>query len=281
MITFKYRTGAAALRNLSEGTIYFAQPSELNDVLEAKYEMADAAAYDKVFSETLCELGSSRGEPLEYAPDPEDVALFESAHEREDKKFFEASQRVGIFSTARRPDNQPMWAYYCNNSQGVCFELEWTQQTLDKHQLFPTAVDYSLKSRIHNRAEDFRDLLLEVARRNTDWSFTQLKEYSLSEDFRRRWGVMSVAKSVSTKHGDWQHENEVRVLASVAGPQYILREVLKRIIFTRTDFAEWGAIMMVLHHMYPSVELAMVSFHHTEPLVRYRPMVKKLVQLPE
>jgi hypothetical protein len=35
LVNFKYRSGAAALRSLSDGTCYFAQPGELNDSLEA------------------------------------------------------------------------------------------------------------------------------------------------------------------------------------------------------------------------------------------------------
>jgi hypothetical protein len=97
---------------------------------------------------------------------------------------------------------------------------------------------------------------------------SQLQEFSLTESFRRRWGIQSVARAVSTKHADWQHEAELRLIAPRAGHIPIMSDILKRVFFIRTDFHEWGSIMMLLHRLYPKVELASLSFEHKEPFVK-------------
>jgi hypothetical protein len=84
--------------------------------------------------------------------------------------------------------------------------------------------------------------------------------------------IRSIARAVSIKHADWQHEAEVRLLAPRAGPLPLLSDVLKRVYFVRTDFSEWGSILMLLHRLYPKVEIARLSFEHTEPFVRIQPL---------
>ncbi|MFP3662979.1 hypothetical protein SB768_31560, partial [Burkholderia sp. SIMBA_043] len=72
-----------------------------------------------------------------------ELESFEAKNSRDNVKFLEATQRVGIYSTASRPDNQPMWAYYCDNSKGFCFELEWPDTVLGRYQIAPVGVLYS------------------------------------------------------------------------------------------------------------------------------------------
>ncbi|EEC32403.1 hypothetical protein BUC_4701 [Burkholderia pseudomallei 576] len=58
-------------------------------------------------------------------------------------------------------------------------------------------------------------------------------------------------------------------------------QVLKRVYFVRTDFPEWGPVMMLLHQLYPNVELAKLTFQHIEPYVKVQRMTKKLVPIHE
>ena len=278
-VNYKYRSGAAALRNLSEGTAYFASPAELNDALEAKFELADTTSFIEIMTNTLNELESLRGRVGKYKFNKTGFIEFDKENSFENQRFYKNCQETGIFSTASRPDNQPMWAYYCNDSKGVCFELEWSKEVMQKHGLWPIEVNYSNKSRLHNRADDMRQALLELGEEHPDWNLQQLKEFSLSEPFRRRWGIRSIARAVSVKHLDWQHESELRVISSRSGALPIISDVLKRVIFTRTDFTEWGAIMMLLHRLYPKVEIARVEFAHKEPFSSIVPLEMKKIPI--
>lgn len=277
MITsFKYRSGPAALRSLSEGTAYFASPVELNDSLEAKFELASTSHFIDVVTNTFNELSIKRGQPS-YSFDQTGFSAIDSTNRVDNQKFQEASRKMGIFSTAARPDNQPMWAYYCGNSAGVCFELEWSEEFLSKHQLWPFQVSYTTEARVHNRADDLRVALLELDAQHPDWTIAELQEFSLTESFRKKWGIQSMARAVSSKHADWKHESELRILSAHSGPKWIMQDILKRVYFIRTDFPEWGAIIMLLHRLYPRVEIAQVIFDHKDPYVTVKHLEATLI----
>lgn len=256
--------------------MYFASPRQLNDSLEAKFELAGTTHFMEAMGDALSELARHRGQSA-YSFDKEGFEEVDRGHRSENERFQEASQKVGIFSTAGRPENQPMWAYYCDDSKGVCFELQWPDEVLQDYQLWPTNVTYTRESRIHNRADDLRQLLLELGAQNPEWTMTQLQDFSLTEPFRRAWGIRSMARAVSLKHTDWQHEQELRMISPRAGSLPILQDILKRVFFIRTDFTEWGSIMMLLHRLYPKVELAQVTFQHVEPFVKIQQLETKLV----
>lgn len=279
LISYKYRSGAAALRCLSDGGAYFASPRELNDSLEAKFDFAGTTQFIDTVANALNELAHVRGHPSGYSFDRTAFGEFELANTTENERFHDASQKIGIFSTASRPDNQPMWAYYCDNSHGVCLELEWSTEVCEKYQLWPTTVSYTRQSRVHNRADDLRKALLEVGYQDPSWTIAQLQEFSLTESFRRRCGIQSMARAVSTKHSDWQHEAELRLIAPRADSLAIMSDILKRVYFVRTDFPEWGPIMTLLHRLYPKVELASLSFEHKEPFVTIQHLETKLVPI--
>lgn len=278
-VSFKYRSGPTALRSLSDGTVYFAKPCELNDALEAQFEPSTSPQFSMTLAATLTELAKSRNEPHRYVPDELFAAEFDQHMARDDENFKAACQQLGLFSSARRPDSQPMWAYYCGDSKGVCFELEWPDELLATYQLIPTVVQYSDAPRIHNRADDLRLALLALGEEHPDWTVDAIEKHSLTEVFNRDWMVRSMGRAVSTKHADWEHESELRVISPAAGSRPILKGILKRIYFVRTDFPEWGPIMMLLHQLYPDVELAQIQFSHKAPLVFVIPMTKKLVSL--
>jgi hypothetical protein len=270
MTCYKYVSGASALRILATGSLYFASPDELNDSLEANFDFADVSRFARVFNTTFDELALRRGYAGDLSYPAEPPEGLQPVNEEENANFRLGCRQVGIFSAAPRPDNQPMWAYYSNNGQGMCFRLEWSQEIINEHNLFPTKVTYTTEPRVHNRADDLRDLLLEVDQQNPAWTMAQLARFSMTEEFRRRWGIRSTARAVSMKHADWQHEEEIRILAPQSGPKTLLREVLREAYFVRSDATEWGSFIMLLHRLYPDVSLADVSFNHTAPFVTIR-----------
>lgn len=277
LVNFKYRSGAAALRSLSDGTCYFAQPGELNDSLEAKFALTDPSSYAKVLAQTLTELAAERKELVRYEPELESSEELLKDIQEEDEIFTESCKQVGILSGTKRPDNQPMWAYYCNDHRGVCFEFEWPYEVLKEYSLRPTFVHYTDQSRIHDRFEDMRLELLTLSETYPNWTVKQLHRHSLTKQFFAAWIARSMSRAVSTKHSDWAHEQELRMLSPKAGPLPILRQILKRVYFTRTDFAEWGPIMMILHQLYPKVKTAKITFSHIEPLVSINHLEARLL----
>lgn len=279
LIHFKYRSGSAALRSLSDGTVYFARPDELNDSLEAKFAPADPTSYQRRLAQTLTELAAERNERVKYEPEDEMAEYFIKMTQEQDATFATDCQKVGIFSGTKRPSNQALWAYYCNDSRGFCFQFEWPDDVVRKFSLRPTFVHYSSEPRVHDRFDDMYAELIKLGKQNPDWSVEQIHEHFYSQSFLARWLARSMSRAVSNKHADWAHEEELRMLSPVAGPLPILKQILKRVYFTRTDFPEWGPVQMLLHQLYPDVELAKVTFTHTEPLVHVQPMHRTLVPM--
>ena len=280
-ISFKYRAGPAALRCLSDGLAYFASPSEFNDCLEAKFDHSSAADYIASMDRSIRSVAKQRGCAGGYTVPEGELASYEARNAQDNTSFLKATQRVGIYSTASRPDNQPMWAYYCDNSKGFCFELEWSDAVLGRYQLAPVGVLYSSAARVHNRADIFDTLIREEAELHPNWSMDRILEETRSEFFLFRFNLLNTCRAVSIKHSDWAHEHEVRFVTPRAGPLPILGQVLKRVYYVRTDFPEWGPVMMLLHQLYPNVELVQLTFQHIEPYVEARHMIKKLVPIDE
>ncbi len=275
---FKYRTSAAALRCLAEGSLYFAKPSELNDTLEAKYDHDTPQSFTQVMTQTYSEISQQRGGPaLEF--DQRGVAEMAEAHARECQRLQAFTEQIGIFSAAQRPDHQAMWAYYADNASGVCFELEWNQEITDRHQLWATDVQYHGKARVHNRADDWRHVFLELARDHADASLERLHQLSLEESARRKSGILTASRAASVKHTDWAHEQEIRLLAPKSGALPVLGEVLRRVHFVRTDGEHWGAIMQLLRAYYPAVEMTHWKFSHGELSAIPTPMEFRLVPI--
>ncbi len=161
----------------------------------------------------------------------------------------------------------------------VCFELEWSHEFAGRHQLWATDVQYHGEARIHNRAEDWRHVFLELAQEHPDASLETLHQLSLEESARRKWGVLTASRAVSAKHTDWSHEKEIRLLAPKSGALPILGEVLKRVHYVCTEGKHWGAIMQLLAARYPSVELVHWQFSHGELSAIPTPMEIRLIPL--
>lgn len=278
-ISFKYRSGPAALRCLTDGAAYFASPTELNDCLEAKFDHSDEVEYIACMDRAIRDIALQRGGIGGYTVPEHELASHAAHYARENAAFMDATQRVGIYATATRPDSQPMWAYYCDNSRGFCFELEWSDAVLGQYQIAPVGVQYSSVARVHNRASIFEKLLREEADMHPDWLIPRILEETQSEFFRFRFQMLNTCRATSIKHKDWAHEHEVRFISPSAGPLSIMRSVLKRVYYVRRDFPEWGPVITLLHKLYPEVELAEVTFQHTEPNSPTRHMIKKLIRI--
>jgi len=278
LVCYKYRSGAAALRCLSDGTVYFAPSRELNDSLEAKFDVVDPEQYVAAIERTLADLSSQRGD-TRLVRDRRAIKQIEAANAAASERFVSECEQVGIFSGAPRPDNQPMWAYYCDSGKGFCFHLEWSRSLIEKWHLISTEVVYLREARLLNRADDVRDVLREVSAQNPTWSLDQLKAFCLSEPFVQRVRVRAVSRAMSMKHSDWEHEREVRMLAPQANALPLMQEILKSVIFTCTDFPEWGPVVMLLRQLYPKVRLAQMAFSHREPFVSSHFMTEKLVPI--
>jgi len=277
LVNFKYRSGAAALRSLSDGTCYFAHAGELNDSLEAKFALADPSSYAQTLALTLTELAQHRNEPVMYEPEEASAEHLAKLIREEDATFAANCLRVGIFSGTKRPDNQPMWAYYCNDGHGVCFEFEWPDEVIESFSLRPTFVHYTDQPRVHDRFEDLREELLASGKRHPDWTVERLHDHVGSREFFARWMARSMSRAASTKHADWAHEHELRMVSPKAGPLPILKQILKRVYFTRFDFPEFASIVLLLRQHYPAVEIAQVKFGHSAPLVAIEPARFRLV----
>ncbi|PWE40265.1 DUF2971 domain-containing protein [Pseudomonas prosekii] len=277
---FKYRSGESALRCIEEGTLYFAKPGELNDALEAKFDHAEHAEYIKILGNTMSEISRKRGGPslaFDVQGLPEIIALNDTVNEQ----FKRSSDGVGIFSAARRPNDQAMWAYYAQDCKGVCFELEFSHSTLQDNQLVPVDVTYSDGARTHNRAEDWRFLFIALAEEYPDATLAELQEMSLGETFRRRLGMLSTARVTSVKHTDWAHEKEIRLLSGKFGARQILPAVLKRVHFIRTDGDKWGPIVQQLHLNYPQVQIAHWTIHHGAIAMSAQNMMFKMIPVAD
>src|SRR5690242_2997491 len=95
---FKYRSGPAALKSLSEGSLYFASPAELNDVLEAKFDSVSANTFIDSFQKTFYEFAINKGYETYKKPIASLSKEFLKVNKDENKRFEQACQKVGIFS---------------------------------------------------------------------------------------------------------------------------------------------------------------------------------------
>lgn len=278
--TYKYRTGPSALRTLSEASLYFASAEKLNDILEAKFDTVDDSRFYSEFYSAFEELASQRKVPVNLISKSSILEELIEITSIENSNLKKSCERAGIFSTSIRPDNQPLWAYYANNFRGVCFEFEWPTPFLERNQIIPMHINYSEKQRIINRAIDAKQLLMEIGEKNPDWSLDEIKSYSLSEEFRKRWGIMTTVRAISTKHLDWQHEEEIRFIA----PRIInlpIYGLLKRVFFVKEDFSEYISIIRLLHQLYPEVEIVRLKFSHAEPIVSAQVLDLKKIPIDE
>ncbi|PJI37712.1 DUF2971 domain-containing protein [Ferrovibrio sp.] len=261
LTTYKYLSAAGALRNLREGSVYLAHRDQLNDTLEARFDLVDSEAFLDVALKTVNEVARMRRE-RRWSLRATSTQEFAEVTRKEDENFRSFCENIGICSLAQRPDHQAMWAYYSDWGRGVCFELEWTHELMEMHQLWLHPVHYTNAPRILNRAEDWRAEFLQLPVRYPEKSLEELLDYILEKDFRRRYGIRSAARSVSIKHTDWQHEQELRLLgphSRVALP--VLRATLRRVHYLQLS-EEVAEVFRYLFQNYPKMDVVWHKFEH-------------------
>lgn len=265
---FKYRSLASAKQCLEENTLYFAKPDSLNDMLEAKYDSASYKDFYKLAGDVYSEVSFKKtGVKLSLSHIKEDeLKELIEANTEEDNRFRDFTEQVGIFSSASRPNDQAMWAYYADNCEGVCFQLEWSSKLLHEHQIIRTNVQYTDTARIINRAEDLKIMFDRVVADYPDATLDELHKISLTEEYSRYYGILSASRAVSIKHTDWKHEDEIRLIKPKYGALPILTDTLKYIhIFTK-DKLVFGKtekeILDIILVKYPSVKIIRWSFDH-------------------
>lgn len=285
MNIFKYRSTAAALRDLKAGTLYFAKPEKLNDILEAKYDDASHEDFAQVMLQTFNEISLQRGEtPLLFDQDAKEAAAAAYKSECQNRKHF--IQQLGVFSAAQRANHQAMWAYYADNNTGFCFELELDADVFRQHQLWATDVQYQAEARIHNSADDWRKVFLKLAAANPSASLAELKELSLEEPIRCEWRVLTASRAVSIKHTDWSQENEIRLIAPKSGAIPILANMLKRVHFILADDKHYSSEQLKVigflrtNPDYSSVETISWKFSHGDITTVPTPIKFEAIRLP-
>lgn len=275
---YKYRTLERALESLENGSLYFAAPATLNDMLEAKFDDAEPIEFIETVESTLNSIAAERGcDPIKF--DEIYIKEFSAVNLQENERFRSHIDGMGIFSAASRPSHQAMWAYYADDARGVCFELELNESIMRQHQLCAKEVEYYDKPRVLNRADFWKSLLFELVRKEPSLCLEELKERSLRRDFRARCGIAMQVAAASVKHTDWRHEDEMRILAPKAGAKPILRETLRRVHFVGTKDPRWGELVIKLATCYPGVELMQWNFHHGAFSARGIPMEFRLLPI--
>lgn len=271
---FKYRSFDSALKCLQDGTLYFSHPSKLNDILETKYQNASFQSFISVMEQTLNQIARQRGESkfnFDHS-NKDQVEKFYAAENKRLENFLRDEEAgIGIFSAATRVNDQAMWAYYAQTT-GVCFELEWSSDFLQENKIIFRDVDYKKTTRIHNRAEDWKRVFLELARNNPIASVEDLQELSMSEENLSYWGRLTVSRAASVKHTDWKHEKEIRFLKHKHGALHGLSSVLKKVHFVHPMCDNINQIDRILKDKYPLVEL--VRWEFIDGNLKQVPMVK-------
>lgn len=252
---FKYRSSDMALKALTDGTLWFSSRETLNDTLEVTFDDAGAEEYVAVLEDFFNHQARLRGAP-DYRFDRAAFAEFARVNAGENHRFREHAEQVGIFSATPNQTSRAMWHYYADAGCGYCFELRLLPETSQQHHLHCRPVVYHSGPRRHNRAEDLVRVLEALAAEHPQASIEELQHLSLEEPVRRRWGVETTARVASIKHTDWQHEQELRLLAARSGEKPLLQASLQRVWSLRGSTPDrLGEVSALLAAGYPGVTL--------------------------
>jgi len=230
MKNYKYRTREAALLDLLEGSVFFADSSQFhtyNDSLEGGFVMeTSASTFSHAIVNALNEIMINRGDSKRYSMNQ--IPGLEKMVIQGNNDFINQANILGIYSASTTYDNQAMWVHYCKN-EGVCFELEWEQKLIKERHLIISKVEYTNNPRIVNRDLIYKNMLKEFGVKHPDWSIDKILEFSLSIEFRKEWMQEFIIKSSSIKRMCWDYEDETRILSPRSQPFTILKKILKSV----------------------------------------------------
>lgn len=201
-----------SLSIISEGTIKFTSPLELNDPFDCVPEI-NATEYIKHFSsrkDLLKKAGDHQGLTSAKRISKKSRMLKRLEHDLARDDFIkELSRKVGICSLTRDPLNLLMWAHYAKDHTGFVVEfsipLNVTCTMVEANKclfdwLIPLEVEYSVSKPILDSFED--------------------KELNMKKNFL-------------IKGMDWKYEKEERVIDNWRGPgihAYDRKKILKSVI---------------------------------------------------
>jgi hypothetical protein len=272
---YKYRSRDAALLDLLEGGVFFSKPSQFhanNDKLEGEFIMeTNASTFMNSIIEAVNAIKITRGEPPNSHMNPIPSSTLSKMISKGNEDFIKQAGEIGICSTSTTYDNQAMWSHYCKN-EGLCFEFEWDQKTIDERHLIVSKVEYSNKPREINRDTIFKDMLIDYGTIHPELSINDVYNFSLSTEFRRKWMYEFIRKCSCIKNVCWEYENEIRLISPKSESFDILKKVLKSVYmfipqFNSPDFQEeifksrqLRMIWVQLADKYPDVKLFGLSF---------------------
>ncbi|MEA1053007.1 DUF2971 domain-containing protein [Lamprobacter modestohalophilus] len=252
---FKYRSSERALEALVRGSLYFAPRQTLNDTLEVTFEDAGADEFQAVLGVFFYQKAQQRGQPG-YRLDRSVAEAFARTNAAENRRFREHAEQVGIFSATPNQTSRAMWHAYADAGRGYCFELRLLPETQQQCGLHCRPVVYRSGPRRHNRAEDLVRVLEALASEHPQASIEELQHLSLEGSVRSRWGIETTARVASIKHTDWQHEQELRLLAARSDAKPLLQASLQRVWSLRGSTPDrLGEVSALLASGYPGVTL--------------------------
>ncbi|MBN2716075.1 MAG: DUF2971 domain-containing protein [Deltaproteobacteria bacterium] len=124
--------------------------------------------------------------------------------ETEFKKLMNMRHTVGVYSLSQTPLDELMWAYYSESHKGFCIENDL-------------------------------DRLIHEAR--VSWNVVEVSYHSkpqtiISDDlFAAKDETIILEKMIGSKSRRWQHEEEIRIVTTEAGPNYYASSALTGIYF--------------------------------------------------
>lgn len=272
---YKYRTRDSALLDLLEGSVFFSKPSQFhsnNDKLEGEFVMeTNASTFMNAVIEALSAIKIIRGEPPSNSMKPSPSPILSKIVAQGNADFIKQASELGICSTSTRYDNQAMWSHYCKN-EGLCFEFEWDQRIVEERHLIVSKVEYSDKLREINRDIIFKNMLIDYGNNHPELSISEVYNFSLSTEFRRKWMQEFIIKCSCIKNVCWEYENEIRIISPKSQSFDILKKILKSVYmfipqFKNPDFQDeifksrlLRMIWVQLADKYPDVKLFGLSY---------------------
>lgn len=175
-VVFKFQSCDNAMKCLVKESLWFSKPENLNDKFEARFGNVDVSDFSDTIARTWNGIESMRDKPLQHWISTDDGGALDAIFRRENAALAESLQESGIFSAARRPDNQAMWAHYADGGKGVCFEISIEEEMEELHGFKVCDVVYSDDARRHNRADDLRDTMLAYATAHPDANRRQCRK---------------------------------------------------------------------------------------------------------
>jgi len=198
---YKYRPiNKFLIDSLVNGSIYFANPNELNDPFDCKVDIKTSI--------------SNAAKHLDRVNALKLLGLLE------DRELFDRLQddinRLGICSFSGifmcNPNEVLMWTHYANNHRGVCIKYEFPNNFVDQDTEIAGCSNVLYKSEAL-----------------TTWFKTP---QILSMNFNSESFIMELAKKVLTiKSPSWCYESEIRIIRLKSGPFKIPKTYIKGVCF--------------------------------------------------